>query len=47
MIPQSWSKSGLNGATRFQTSDRKIRRVDPTILPLVLRSLESARGNLN
>jgi hypothetical protein len=36
MIPQSWSKSGLNGATGFETSDRKIRRVDPDDLLSVL-----------
>jgi len=33
-------ESGLNGATGFETSDRKIRRVDPDDLLSVLRSLE-------
>jgi hypothetical protein len=33
-------ESGLNGATGFETSDRKIRCVDPDDLLSVLRSLE-------
>lgn len=33
-------ESGLTGATGFETSGRKIRRVDPDDLLSVLRSLE-------
>jgi hypothetical protein len=40
MNPTIVVESGLNGATGFETSDRKIRRVDPDDLLSVLRSSE-------